>query len=201
MYYIRKMSDKGVRDRSSRAVRRWVRNQGTVLLNQQIWCWGQDIRHREGNLLLAYGFHRHRPPANTHGSSCYELLVSEQTSIRLWGFGLLYEHLALGGIFLKRYAFVPTWTPLTSQPSTIWSSDQLPFLTRPRSRGASRRAHCLLLAALRWIINYERWVRMKVGEAYRSRCIEDFPHSEIPAISMIPSWGNLTRHYALRKDI
>ncbi len=82
--------------RSSRAVRRWMRNQGTVLLNQQIWCWGQDIRHREGNLLLAYGFRRHRPPANTHGSSCYELQVNEQTAIRLWGFGFFYEHHELG---------------------------------------------------------------------------------------------------------
>lgn len=31
-----------------------IRKIGTTLLDQQLWCWGQDIRRADGNALLAY---------------------------------------------------------------------------------------------------------------------------------------------------
>ena len=37
-----------------------VIREGKLLLDQQCWCWGQDIRHPEGNLLLTHGFVRER---------------------------------------------------------------------------------------------------------------------------------------------
>ena len=49
-----------------------VRKIGTTLLDQQLWCWGQDIRRTEGNALLAYGFTKHRPLEGKHGSTAYE---------------------------------------------------------------------------------------------------------------------------------
>ena len=29
-------------------------------MEQQLWCWGRDVERPEGNLLMAYGFERHR---------------------------------------------------------------------------------------------------------------------------------------------
>ena len=37
-----------------------VIREGKLLLDQQCWCWGQDIRHPDGNLLLTHGFVRER---------------------------------------------------------------------------------------------------------------------------------------------
>lgn len=31
---------------------------GTVLFDQQFWCWGQDVRREGGNALLLYGLER-----------------------------------------------------------------------------------------------------------------------------------------------
>ena len=36
-----------------------IRKIRTTLLDQQLWCWGQDIRRVEGNALLTYGFTKH----------------------------------------------------------------------------------------------------------------------------------------------
>jgi hypothetical protein len=42
-------------------------------MNARWWCWGQDIRRPEGNLLLASGFERHRPPPDVAGNRRYVL--------------------------------------------------------------------------------------------------------------------------------
>ena len=67
-----------------------VRKTGTLLLDQQLWCWGQDIRRVDGNALLAYGFTRHRPPEGEHGSPAYEWRGSGRSRVILWGFGFFY---------------------------------------------------------------------------------------------------------------
>src|SRR5687768_12975270 len=39
-----------------------LEKQGEALLEQQMWCWGCDVRRQEGNLLLAYGCERRASP-------------------------------------------------------------------------------------------------------------------------------------------
>jgi hypothetical protein len=41
-----------------------------VLLDQQFWFLGHDIRHADGNALQRFGFVRWRSPAQG-GTSCY----------------------------------------------------------------------------------------------------------------------------------
>ena len=67
-----------------------VRKIGTTLLDQQLWCWGQDIRRAEGNALLAYRFTKHRAPEGKPGSTAYEWRGSGRSRVILWGFGLFY---------------------------------------------------------------------------------------------------------------
>jgi hypothetical protein len=40
------------------------------LLDQQMWCWGCDVRRTQGNLLLAYGAEK-RPSPNARYHSAY----------------------------------------------------------------------------------------------------------------------------------
>lgn len=64
-----------------------TRKYATILLDQQLWCFGCDIRRTAGNLLLEYGFERKRPPISQKGSSCYSLNWQGK-QILLWGFGI-----------------------------------------------------------------------------------------------------------------
>jgi hypothetical protein len=76
-----------------------VRRQGRILLNQQCWLWGQDVRRAEGNLLLDFGFERLRAPEEITGSSQYTLALGKNDFLRLWGFGLFME--ASGEAFIS----------------------------------------------------------------------------------------------------
>ena len=84
-----------------------VRKIGTTLLDQQLWCWGQDVRRAEGNALLTYGFTKHRPPEGKHGSTAYEWRGAGRSRVILWGFGFFYGDGGRGGLFLQRYKFAP----------------------------------------------------------------------------------------------
>ncbi len=79
------------------------------------------MRHASGNLLLAYGFDRARPPQNVIGASAYQLrLLADETHprervIALWGFGIWDGEWAqdgseIGGIFIGRADFEPRWS-------------------------------------------------------------------------------------------
>lgn len=63
----------------------WLR--GAELMHQQCWCWGQDVRRPEGNLLLENGFERTRAPEDVSGSFRY-WLERNGTRLALWGFGV-----------------------------------------------------------------------------------------------------------------
>ena len=65
-----------------------VQRFAAALLDQQMWCWGCDIRHGEGNVLLQYGFSRWRPPEGTLGSTAYQLEAPPSRQVVLWGFGV-----------------------------------------------------------------------------------------------------------------
>ncbi len=39
---------------------RCSRRCGAELFNQQVWCWGQDIRYPEKNLLLTYNINKEK---------------------------------------------------------------------------------------------------------------------------------------------
>ena len=108
-----------------------VRKIGTTLLDQQLWCWGQDIRRAEGNALLAYGFTKHRPPEGKHGTTAYEWRSSGRSRVVLWGFGFFYGDGDRGGLFLQRYKFAPKQTAAVDFSLPVWKPEQLPELTQP----------------------------------------------------------------------
>ena len=171
-----------------------IRKTGTLLLDQQLWCWGQDIRRVDGNALLAYGFTRHRPPEGKHGSPAYEWRGSGRSRIILWGFGFFYGDGGRRGIFLRRYKFAPKQTASVYFSLPIWNLGQLPELTQPCDAEGWRRVFSLLTQGLTWIADYERWIISEYGLDYRQRCTDAWKKKRIPAHEMAAKWQELVEY-------
>ncbi|MCS6801805.1 MAG: hypothetical protein RMM58_01560 [Chloroflexota bacterium] len=155
---------------SARSLTRPERRLLDALVDQQFWCWGQDIRRPEGNLLLAFGFERTRPPAGVLGSSCYRLAGAGREVV-LWGWGLLLVGPA-GGVFLPRHGFAPR-PALAPLAAPCWSPEGLPPLGDAPVPGTGR----WFQAAADWIADYEAWVLATVGLAYRRACAAGSPRA------------------------
>jgi hypothetical protein len=167
-----------------------VRRRGRVLLHQQCWLWGQDIRRPEGNALIEYGFARTRPPEGQRGSNTYRLAMPEGATLLLWAFGFFYHRDGEGGIFVPRFGFAPRLARFDGLPGETWSAAQLACCP-PRGPRGWARARRLFIPALRWVADYERWVLDARGLAYRRACVECWPQARVPAERLVAEWEAL----------
>ena len=153
-----------------------IKRQGRLLLNQQCWLWGQDVKHRQPgdeaeNLLLRHGFTRMRPPAGVVGSSQYTLDLPDGLRVRLWGFGIFFGQAGgeSGGLYLNRFDFFPR----QAAPADQWQAHTLKHV--PRARDLR-----LLPQLARWIGGYEAWVLQVAGAGYRGRCLDGWKRCAEP---------------------
>ncbi len=167
-------------------------SQGTKLLTQQCWYWGCDVRRATGNLLLAHGFQRTRPPTGVTGSTIYALTPTPDTQVLLWSFGVFYGQRDHGGVFLNRFRCAPLLTTTATLPPTIWQIDALPPLTRP-SKPDQARLGILLPALFDWICRYERAILTVEGLAYREACVAQWSRQRLalPAAGFVAAWADL----------
>jgi len=168
-----------------------------LLLHQQCWCWGQDVRQREGNLLLAHGFERVRPPLGTEGGSRYQLRISSRSTITLWGFGLYYSRCGRGGIYLNRYDGLLRYCHHAGFLDGVWSPAALPLM-RPAPLGDIQDSNLTYLAgkAACWISSYEEWVLGRFGLAYRRDTLRDWHEPSVLPEIVPEEWrrcGGLVR--------
>lgn len=170
-----------------------VQKAATALLHQQMWCWGYDIRHTEGNVLLRYTFTRQRPPDPALGSSRYTLYGEQGQHITLWGFGVWYARAEVGGIFLQRYGFSPRLTSTIESPASIWTPHDLPPLRVPTLCKEGHTTLVLLSSLLSWMSGYEQWIQENLGGAYRKCSLKEWPHQVIPPENMATMWQRLAR--------
>jgi len=169
-----------------------VRRFGGKLLEQQVWCWGRDVEYAEGNLLMGFGFERHRDLTVVDGSTCYRL-DRGQLHVSLWGFGMFFGRRDWGGLYLNRFEFCPKWAPVESLSLAIHWPQELPVFARPRGRSQWERARKLWKASLLWIATYEAWVRSTVGLDYRRECVESWLRPFVRAGKMEAAWRFLSR--------
>lgn len=137
----------------------------TALLHQTLWCLGRDIQHPDGNLLLAHGFTRLRPPADVPGSSRYQL-ASPEAAVAVWGFGVWFAAPGAGSVFLRRYAFRPKWHPGEAPPAAF-TPIPLGQWTAPRTPAARAAVLRLTAQAAAWFAAYETWVDAVAGPEWR----------------------------------
>lgn len=166
-----------------------LRRRARILLNQQCWLWGQDIRRPEGNALIEYGFARTRPPEGQKGSNTYLLRRPDGTAL-LWAFGFFYHRAGEGGVFLPRFAGTPRLARFAGLPGAVWSATQLDCRP-PRGVWQWSRARQLFVPALRWLAEYERWVRAARGLGYRRACVESWKQTQTSAASLPEQWEAL----------
>lgn len=174
-----------------RALRRW----GEAMVHQQCWNWGQDVQRRQGNLLLEYGFTRHRIPdklaETTQGCTAYRIGLPKRASLILWAFGVFYGEPQCGGMFLARYRFLPKRLDVNDLPLPMWRLDQLPSRHTPRGDEEWRMTITLLARALRWIGEYKRWVIEAHSLKYRRECLKRWERETIPAAQAVSDWERL----------
>lgn len=143
----------------------------TKLLHQQCWCWGCDIKHSGGNLLVKRGFERHRPPVEVSGSTCYELPLEAEQRILLWGFGMAFLQKSGQGVFVHRNKFRPQIISIgTKLPCTAADLN----LEEPNDVTAWFRTLNLLRRASQWVTEYENFIVENTDSKYRKRCLRAF---------------------------
>lgn len=183
--------------RRTRAGQGWcmprpVRRFGGRLMEQQVWCWGRDVECSDGNLLVRYGFERHRDNNTSERSTCYRL-DQDDLHLCLWGFGMFFGSRELGGLYLNRFDFCPIWAPIESLSLNIHWPNELPIFARPRGRSQWQRARQLRKLSLFWIAGYESWVRANVGLAYRRQCVATWLRPFVRAEKKVAAWRYLGR--------
>jgi hypothetical protein len=170
-----------------------IRRIGTVLLDQQMWCWGRDVLRQGGNALCAYGFERHPPPAGLKAGSCYQITCQTGEQVALWGFGLFFGKGGHGGLFLRRYEFNPVFLRVSRLPEAVWGPDSLSSFHQQSDAHEEQVWLYLLPAALRWMAGYERWVQQALGLEYREECVAEWHKQRIAAQRMADTWDDLAR--------
>ena len=164
-----------------------IRRFGEKLLPQQLWCWGKDIDYPEGNLLMRFGFERHRDTNTDARSTCYRL-DQDDLHVALWGFGMFFGQRELGGLYLGRFEFCRDWAPIESISLSIHWPDELPIFARPLGQDQWQRARRLWESLLLWIAEYEKWILDTCGIEYRKKCVESWLRPFVRADRMLEAW-------------
>ncbi len=161
-------------------------------MNQQCWCWGCDVRRAQGNLLLAFGFERIRPPVDVDGASRYRIAMSSKHELTLWGFGALISN-DVNGVFLGRFQFEPKLCKPQFDTYTCWTPTDLPPRVRPTMAGDLILTGALCAQLFEFISEYESWVAEQVGIGYRQRTINEFKDATLAAREAKLQWRRLAK--------
>jgi hypothetical protein len=155
------------------------------LLHQQCWCWGEDIRRPEGNLLLARGLGRVRGLRNSRYTQ-----TTGGEAVTLWGFGAAYGVEGLGGVFIERFTLRLRLGPV--RPPDGWSAAELVGYSAPRSAEELARAADLFRRFAVWVADYERWVAETMPRGYRQAMLDRWDHPAVPATEMERAWRQIS---------
>jgi len=164
------------------------------LLNQQIWYWGRDICKEEGNLLLEIGFERIEPPPTSDAvSSVYSLELPGDRNIILRGYGIFYGCYNHGGIFLRRYEFIPGYSSNSKLQNPPWLDTDLPQFRSPL-KNELRSYTFLLTELITWIQNYEKNILKNYGLGYRHSVLEEWDNGKrqlINPVDVVGGWQKI----------
>ena len=172
---------------------------GSPLLDQQMWCWGHDVRREEGNLLLLYGAQKH-PSPNPRYHSAYSFSTDIDSSLILWGWGIWIANKNMGSVFIRRAGFRIIYTAKCELAPQAWCEQDLPFTEDGIDlHEQEHRIYPLLVTAFEWISGYENWLSNQIGTAYREDVVSRWQtyrhipsHHAISAVSMTSMWISLS---------
>ncbi len=182
-----------------------------VLLDQQFWYLGHDIRHTDGNALQRFGFVRWRSPGEG-GTSCYVYALSETPPLEAvvcWGFaaycgpvhfalpsgtGLAAESAPQRGVLFHRHAHAPR---MAAAPLTL-PVHRLADLPRGHVAGSDDERHAVreAMGKMALVFNrYEQWARSTLGDRYRLDTLAALPRHKQRRFERVPDlsgfWARL----------
>ena len=170
-----------------------LQNKWKKLFTSQLYCIGIDIQHKE-NLLLKYGFTRKRPPNPDDGSSQYSFCKQDRRVI-MWGFGMMFST-KNDGLFLWRHEFEPKFIKVNALIPNVWSPDQLPQRTIPKTPEQMHHILHMLVESMKWLENYEKWIDSVCGESYRDSIMEEKHTPNIPYKRLDEGWHDLFEKFS-----
>ncbi len=168
-----------------------TRDLGEKVLHHQLWFFGKDIWHKDGNLLIRYGFERIGVPDGKDGTNNYRLIINDLQEIVLFGFGVFWGDKRLGGIILQRYNSSPKILNSSTLNLPIWRNELLPFCFQPTNEGDIKTAKLMFNDFCRWILQYEKWVDGVCRNSWRKNCLQDWEKTEMNIKEIRRNWKKL----------
>lgn len=166
-----------------------------ALIDQQMWCWGCDVRRTEGNLLLIYGAEK-RPSPQPGYHSAYTFHLQNNTVLNLWGWGIWIARTGLGSLLISRSQFRVRYTNDVYFKPDAWRERHLPLTSNTKCTEERQKAFDLLFSAMHWAGTYESWLQTQVKLDYREQAIAAWPQRKhyrggIPVAQMPVRWFEL----------
>lgn len=176
---------------------RWTETAG-ALMNDQCWCWGQDVIYPGGNLLVRYGLERIAGQGPGGRSVGYTRPINGRGGIWLRGAGVFYSRGSGAGIVLGRYDVRPRVIACDTAPLEQWSEQGLgAFPLAEASEQGIEAASLLVPEACAWIGDYERWIVETVGVEHREQCLDRWPKRQTPPGEFALRWHALGRSFRM----
>lgn len=164
-----------------------------TLLDQQMWCFGCDVRLTDPHALLEWGFDKYSPPEGSCTPSHYRW-EGDRGQVGLWGFGIWFAKPSWGSLLLQRGRFQPEWSAKCELQTNIWRAWDLKGFRQPHGATEHQAAYSLLTNLTYWLADYEFWVHQRYGISYRNRVVADWAtkrKATIPAEQMPRLWGSM----------
>ena len=169
----------------------WVEAAGP-LMNDQCWCWGQDVVYPRGNLLVRYGLERVAGRGQGGRSAVYTGSINDRGGVWLRGAGVFYSRGSGAGVVLGRYDVRPRVITCDAPPLEKWSEQGLGVFPLAVASDEGIEAACLLVPEVcDWIADYELWIAETVGIEHREQCLQRWPKRETPAGEFAQRWRAL----------
>jgi hypothetical protein len=174
-------------------------NFGEKLLHHQLWFFGKDIWHTDGNLLIRYGFERFGVPDGKDGTNGYRLKINDLQEIVLFGFGVFWGDKHSGGIFLKRYEFNPKMLRCSSLKLPIWKKESLPHRFLPLNDLDKIATAEMFKDFSEWLAGYENWIDENCCKSWRENCLDEWENARLSINRVRQGWKILENN--LEKNI
>ena len=169
----------------------WV-EAAAPLMNDQCWCWGQDVLYPGGNLLVRYGLERVAGQGPRGRSGVYTRSINDRGAVWLRGAGVFYSRGSGAGIFLGRYDVRPRVIACDAPPLEKWSEQGLGAFPMAVESEQGMEAACLLVPEVcAWIADYELWIAETAGVEHREQCLQRWPKRSTPPEEFALRWREL----------
>lgn len=153
----------------------------TDALGQQLFFWGRDVIHPDGNLLCEYGMDR-RKSEGIDATSCYQIPFEGDT-IELHGACVgRYSKTNPGLIYIRNRRRCFLFHGDSPAIPGFYNSDQL-------SGGPIIDLYHESVKFLRWWLEYEAWIATATAPGYREHCYRKYRKLPDPRLWLTPTLG------------